>query len=355
MNTNTLLRLAACAVLMLVISGFAIVPAANADLRPMQVVWNENFEDGPTALHRLAAQGWVIEKYTRSDKIAIVPDEDNGDLSVHQGNWVLKGESCSKLGGAGFHVRTPSYAQMNIDPDEPYAIRFDYWPEFDCCGTYALASRHASLTVTDCGLVPGMVMVYLMDDITRNTIFLGRIPKERWTRVDVLVVPDPLRDTADLRIRLGGVLVGDVQDWPAMMSRDRIQMLDLPFAISDGTVPAGQGCFGSGRWDEVALMKQIPDTPTRPRGLDLHLAPNPFNPRTELSFVLPTSETARVMVYDVAGRLVRSLIDERLEAGAHTVVWDGKDAQQADVASGVYLISVAIGSNTDLVRAVLVR
>lgn len=357
-RASTSLRWTSCAVFCLLICGIAFVPAAQADLRPMQVVWNEDFEDGLAAAQRLRAQGWNFETYTRDDKIQVVPDDIDAGLGIRQGSWCLEALSCENKGGAGFVASTPTFARMGVAVDEPYAIRFDYLVRNDTrvCWTYALASRHATMTVTDCDLVPGMVNVYLTDDATRATTMLGRLTTDTWHRIDVLVIPDPVYPKSDLWIRFDGVLVGNVTDWPAMMSRDRVQMIDLPYAISDGSNPDGpQACFGAGRWDEVALMTQIPDTPTRPRGLDINLAPNPFNPRTELSFVLPTSEAARVMVYDLAGRLVRSLFDGRLDAGAHSIVWDGKDSQQVDAASGVYLFAVTIGKETDLVRAVLVR
>jgi hypothetical protein len=357
-RASTWLRWTSCAVFLLLLCGVALVPTASADLRPMQVVWTESFEGGQDAMQRLKNQGWAFETYTREDKIHIVPDDMGSALGICEGNWSLEALSLENKGGAGFVARTPTFSSMGIDPNQPYRIVFDYLVRNDTrvCWTYALASRHASLTVTDCDLVPGMVNVYLTDDATRATTMLGRLTTDTWHHIDVLVIPDLMRPKSDLYIRFDGVLVGNVEDWPAMMLRDRVQMIDMPYAISDGSNPGGPaGCFGAGRWDDVTLMAEIPDTPARPRGLDIHLAPNPFNPRTELNFVLPTSESARVMVYDLAGRLVRSLFDGRLDAGAHAFAWDGKDSREADAASGVYLFAVTIGKETDLVRAVLVR
>ncbi|UCC45582.1 MAG: T9SS type A sorting domain-containing protein, partial [Candidatus Zixiibacteriota bacterium] len=59
--------------------------------------------------------------------------------------------------------------------------------------------------------------------------------------------------------------------------------------------------------------------------------PNPFNPSTEISFSLPAAADVTLKVYNITGRLVTTLVDGRLEAGRHTVTWDGSDA-----ASGVY-------------------
>ena len=67
-------------------------------------------------------------------------------------------------------------------------------------------------------------------------------------------------------------------------------------------------------------------------------APNPFRARTALRFALPRPAHARVRVFDVSGRLVSTLVDERLEAGRHESVWDGHDQAGNRVASGVYFV-----------------
>ena len=69
--------------------------------------------------------------------------------------------------------------------------------------------------------------------------------------------------------------------------------------------------------------------------------PNPFNPATTIAFSLPRSGPVRLQVFDVRGRLVRTLLDETRDAGAHRVVWDGTDDQGVQAASGIYLYRMA--------------
>ena len=64
--------------------------------------------------------------------------------------------------------------------------------------------------------------------------------------------------------------------------------------------------------------------------------PNPFNPRTTLSFTLPAAGHVLVAIYDARGEEVARLVDESLAAGAHTVDWDGRDAFGASMPSGTY-------------------
>jgi len=65
-------------------------------------------------------------------------------------------------------------------------------------------------------------------------------------------------------------------------------------------------------------------------------APNPFNPLTTIKFDLPRAGHVDLRVYDVLGRLVRTLLDENRAAASHAVVWDGTDDGGHRLASGVY-------------------
>lgn len=65
--------------------------------------------------------------------------------------------------------------------------------------------------------------------------------------------------------------------------------------------------------------------------------PNPFNPQTIISWELPVSSSVTVMIYDVAGREIISLVDGVYNAGAHTAVWDACDQTGAAVTAGMYL------------------
>lgn len=68
----------------------------------------------------------------------------------------------------------------------------------------------------------------------------------------------------------------------------------------------------------------------------LAAAPNPFNPRTEVSFRLDEAQPVTVAVYDVAGRMVKSLADGAFPAGSHTLAWDGRDHTGRSCPAGVY-------------------
>ena len=66
--------------------------------------------------------------------------------------------------------------------------------------------------------------------------------------------------------------------------------------------------------------------------------PNPFNPRTQVSFYVATAGEVRVEVYDVRGRKVKSLLHEAMTVGTHQVNWSGDDDRSRAVAGGVYFV-----------------
>lgn len=83
--------------------------------------------------------------------------------------------------------------------------------------------------------------------------------------------------------------------------------------------------------------------------------PNPFNPLTTLEFELPAAGPARLIVVDLAGRLVRTLVDESASVGRHEVVWDGRDEGGRVVGSGTYLARLEFGGGFRSVGLSLVR
>jgi len=90
----------------------------------------------------------------------------------------------------------------------------------------------------------------------------------------------------------------------------------------------------------------------------LHLSgavPNPFNPQTDIKFSLPHNASVQLKLYDVSGRLVRSLVNETMLAGEHSVRWAGRDDAGKSVASGTYFMRLVADGETSVKSMVLVR
>ncbi len=93
-----------------------------------------------------------------------------------------------------------------------------------------------------------------------------------------------------------------------------------------------------------------------PMSFDLRQnTPNPFNPSTTIAFSLPESAPVTLAIYDVNGRMVRTLVSGERAAGMHEVVWNGMDDNGRAVASGVYVYRLAAGNDVSTRRLALIR
>ena len=83
--------------------------------------------------------------------------------------------------------------------------------------------------------------------------------------------------------------------------------------------------------------------------------PNPFNPLTNVRFALAERGPVTVRVFDLKGRLVRTLVDEVRDAGEHQIQWNGTDDSGRSVASGSYLLRMEASDATESHRMVLLK
>jgi hypothetical protein len=84
--------------------------------------------------------------------------------------------------------------------------------------------------------------------------------------------------------------------------------------------------------------------------------PNPFQARTTLGYELPRQGRVVLRIYDVSGRLVRSLVSGAVEdAGYHSVEWDGRDGAGAVAGAGLYFGRLDAGGERDVRRFVRIR
>ena len=78
--------------------------------------------------------------------------------------------------------------------------------------------------------------------------------------------------------------------------------------------------------------------------------PNPFNPVTKINYSLPRAVKVNTNVYDIIGRLVKTLVNEFKEAGSYDIQFNG-----AGLASGVYFYRIEAGDFVDSKKMVLVK
>ena len=109
-------------------------------------------------------------------------------------------------------------------------------------------------------------------------------------------------------------------------------------------------------FDVEQVVDAIPDTPPGPAVLQLHPnVPNPFNPLTRFAYTIPRLGLVSFAIYDLRGRLVRTLVTEQQPAGSHTVSWDGRDDRGRTLTSGVYLARLVTSAGTSNRKVTLTK
>ncbi len=253
------------------------------------------------------------------------------------------------------------------DPDAPVALSrkppLDYARDVVVAGDFAYVADGQSLAIWDVTepRAPLLTSCYGLGvridavAVRQNLVFLATEDGGVWQLENTYVTPVVMRGLAAER-RPEGIAVLWTLALPEPGAR-----LQLWRQEGDGArVPVGEPLDA----DEGAHEVLDPDPPlggclywvqeTTPEGEEIwhgpaalpaatlaaRLAPavpNPFNPSTRLSFLLPRASRCRLEVFDAAGRRVAVLIDADLPAGEHEAVWHGRDDRGLAVPSGTYL------------------
>ncbi len=83
--------------------------------------------------------------------------------------------------------------------------------------------------------------------------------------------------------------------------------------------------------------------------------PNPFNSNTEISFVSPTDGKARIDIFDIGGRLVKTVFNGDVVPGLNRIRWGGKGDAGHDVVSGIYFYRLSSSNFSELRKMALIR
>ncbi len=101
---------------------------------------------------------------------------------------------------------------------------------------------------------------------------------------------------------------------------------------------------------EATLQTILPDRYTLG-----HNFPDPFNPVTTITYDLPSESQVKIQVFDIQGKLVTTLVNQKMTAGRHHVRWQAIDDSGNKMASGVYLYRMTAGNFIDTRKMVLLR
>jgi hypothetical protein len=275
---------------------------------------------------------------TRVDDIAESPPNNLLSVFGFEGTYVLKEGQALLAEGQGFWFDMLAAGQVTLDSDPVGAAR-------------------------PIPLVDGYVgpLLWVQSGQQRQEIHLG-VEADEVTALPPLPPPGVL----DARVNLGHVeaLQVPASELPAeytltVQGPDVELGWDVPegtweLVIGDQTVRlAGTGSLFL---DERTSRSPLVLRQLGPRAFRLQQNyPNPFNPETAIRYELTDGGPVSLKVYDITGQLVRVLVSEVQTAGAHTALWDGQNAEDGQVSSGVYLYELRAGSFRSIQKMLLMK
>jgi hypothetical protein len=166
-------------------------------------------------------------------------------------------------------------------------------------------------------------------------------------------------DTPDITIFDGTAVLADVPPGSSRQNAGDPFVFAVDEAVTDSLVTLWihPGPRSNTRQGAMRLDVRL-SPPGGPGGAKFVLSPcrpNPFRDATNLSFNMPQNGRAVVRVYDVSGKLVRTVDDSFREAGPHQVLWDGRSGNGDTVANGVYFVRLETAGDSRTRKVVLLR
>lgn len=244
------------------------------------------------------------------------------------------------------------YFQTNYgDSTEYYCINWVFLNDYDL----AYADRHPDLytveqaTRIDPGFVkssylPNYTEDYLIPHLAQMGVQFYRepVPRSDWSWQ-----PDDETLTDENGIA--------VVEWPVPQD----------FSYTNETLKtAGSGGFPLGdlNWwpDKKAEWETwqtgVENKATQPSDFALSQNyPNPFNPTTTIDYTLKKATNVTLTVYNTIGQKVKTLVNERMDAGAHSIQWNGTNSMGAKVVSGVYFYKLKTADQTMTKKMMLIQ
>ncbi|OYD13719.1 hypothetical protein CH333_07345 [candidate division WOR-3 bacterium JGI_Cruoil_03_44_89] len=147
----------------------------------------------------------------------------------------------------------------------------------------------------------------------------------------------------------------DKSSYSFVNTSEKVENSNAETALTDPVLLLSRKASGDIRRFNITAKKVCTDVELADfTGME-SVAPNPFTTSATLKFALAGVSDVNLSIYDASGRLVRTLVDGRLDAGHHTYRWGGLDENGVSVPSGIYFYKMAAGGYEKMGKLVLLR
>ena len=125
-----------------------------------------------------------------------------------------------------------------------------------------------------------------------------------------------------------------------------------PTGISEESGTTLYAGFWKSGWWSIITDAEVPDAV---RNELFQNYPNPFNPTTTIKYSMASEGNVVLVVYNVTGQRIRTLVNESKPFGTYTTVWDGRNDGRRSVATGIYFYRLRAGSFSEVRKMILLR
>lgn len=238
--------------------------------------------------------------------------------------------------GRGFILQTENFYNIDIESGSPMPFFFD----IDNDGWVDLFIGESDGGIHFYKRSPGSILTDDASDITASSAILNgslypaglqmRFIFEYGTTTDygdTVIADSSTSGNIDAGVEATGLLSNQLYHFRAVAYSGNTELIgeDKTFTTADSTT-------------DIIEKTNIPQS----FSLGFNY-PNPFNPTTALEYAVPVTSHLSLVIYDILGREVRTLVNEVKSAGFYTIQWDGTNASGQQVNSGVYFYQL----NTD--------
>lgn len=287
---------------------------------------------------------------------------DWGSSAGFDGSYALKFSADKSFVALGQVADDVSTQQPDSSCDEPMTTRWVADSTWDCALStscqdvyeiFVEAGTYLSLAVTDVegASVPRLALFAPGEPLSGVNLLTRSNQDRRCVGQDE---DDVVNQTVATQTGVYRLAVG--RDWNS--SAGFAGSYRVTVSSEDWLTPLGQIVDDAGSQAEGSVCGTPVDAPSTP-GIDrdqlVGAFPNPFNPRTTVSFEIAREGAVQVQIFDVRGRGVRTLVDEPMASGRHQIVWDGLGDDGRRVASGVYFVRMESREGRDGLKLLLLK
>jgi hypothetical protein len=86
-----------------------------------------------------------------------------------------------------------------------------------------------------------------------------------------------------------------------------------------------------------------------------NIYPNPFNPTTSIRYTIPTVSHVSISIINANGKILRMILNKKMQPGEYILQWDGKDEAGKRAASGIYMASITVGNKIISKKGILIQ